>query len=846
MMPAIRSKPLNLRISWQVLFLRTLILTTGACAGTLADAAEQASTESAAAPALEEITVTATRREESISRVPISITAMNQEMLEQKGIKDFADVARYTPGVAFDAGQTNQISIRGISSSGGSGTTGIYIDDVPIQVRSLGFNSDDALVKLFDLDRVEVLRGPQGTLFGAGSEGGTVRYITTQPSLTKSSINAKVETSYTEGGSLSYETGVAGGMPVIDGVFGVRFSAWFRHDGGWIDRVDPTTLDVVDKNANYAGTSALRLAGLWKPNDAISISPSIVYQNQQRNDVTIYWPEYSNPSKDRYVSANPTGRPEPDVFYLPALNIQADIGPVKLISTTSYFHRDEISGYDGTLYNLGYYQSQIQLYGNAAGLAAFPLLDGSGVHLPAGLTDYRAPASVTNQQRNLTQEFRVQSTDPDSRLSWTAGVFYSLDRQYSLEEIHDPMADAFFNQLFGYNIATFFQPGAQFNPDGSSYLPMGDSYFNRLVSHDRQVAGFGELNFKLTDTLKLTVGGRVSKVSYDIESLSGGPQNSGPRPGTQSNSETPVTPKAGIEWQVDPNNLYYFTYAKGFRPGGGNASIPFDPTFTNLTFGCTGDFQTEGLTKGAPATYKSDSVQSFEVGAKNNIENRIRLASSVYYIKWNNIQENVVPPICQIQFTDNLGNAVSKGFDVQADFQLTTALSVESSFGYTDARYTTNTYLGASGGPPVVSTGDAVAGPNGIGTGYSIPPYSATLGVNYKFQAFSYESFVRGDYEYLAGDKWLHASQDPRTSSYDATGLPTPRQAFASLRAGTNFGDWGVNLFVDNLTDSHTILNYNHQTNSTDSTTGALLASPAYRFITYRPRTIGISVTFKH
>jgi iron complex outermembrane recepter protein len=837
---------LNVRVSWRVLLLRMLAVVGGCYATAVSGANADATTESSTPVALEEITVTATRREESISRVPISITAMNQEMLEQKGIKDFADVARYTPGVAFDAGQTNQISIRGISSSGGSGTTGIYIDDVPIQVRSLGFNSDDALVKLFDLDRVEVLRGPQGTLFGAGSEGGTVRYITTQPSLTKSSINAKVETSYTEGGSPSYETGVAGGMPVIDGVFGLRFSAWFRHDGGWIDRVDPTTLDVVDKNANYAGTSALRLAGLWKPNDALSIEPSIVYQNQQRNDVTIYWPEYSNPSKDRYVSANPTGRPEPDVFYLPALNIQADMGSVKLISTTSYFHRDEISGYDGTLYNLGYYQSQIQLYGIPAGIAAFPLLDGSGIHLPAGLTDYRAPASVTNQQRNLTQEFRVQSTDPDSRLSWTAGVFYSLDRQYSLEEIHDPMADAFFNQIFGSTIAAFFQPGAQSNPDGSSYLPMGDSYFNRLVSYDRQVAGFGELNFKLTDTLKLTVGGRVSKVSYDIESLSGGPQNSGPRPGTQSNSETPVTPKAGIEWQVDPNNLYYFTYAKGFRPGGGNASIPFDPTFTNLTFGCTGDFQTEGLTKGAPATYKSDSVQSFEVGAKNNFDNRIRLASSIYYIKWNNIQENVVPPICQIQFTDNLGDAVSKGFDVQADFQLTSALSIESSFGYTDARYTTNTYLGAPTGAPVVEKGDAVAGPNGIGTGYSIPPYSATVGVNYKFQAFSYESFVRGDYEYLAGDKWLHASQDSRTSSYDATGLPTPRQAFASLRAGTNFGDWGVNLFVDNLTDSHTILNYNHQTNSTDATTGALLASPAYRYITYRPRTFGISVTFKH
>jgi len=813
----------------------------GCYATAVSGANADATTEPAATGALEEIVVTATRREESMSRVPISISAFNQDMLDTKGIKDFSDVARFTPGVSFDTSQTNQISIRGINSSGGSGTTGIYIDDVPIQVRALGFNSDDALLKLFDLDRVEVLRGPQGTLFGAGSEGGTVRYITVQPSLTKTSEYARAETSYTEGGAPSYEAGIAAGTPLIDGVLGVRVSAWYRRDGGWIDRIDPTTLAVVDKNANRDDTTVLRVAALWQPTDALRITPSILYQNSQRNDVTIYWPEYSDPSKDRYVSANPTPRPEPDKFYLPALNIQADLSSsVTLISTTAYFHRDEVSGYDGTLYNLGYYQT--------LGTVDFPLLDGSGVHLPPGLQNYRAPASVTNQQSNVTQEFRLQSTDPAARLSWTVGAFYSLDRQYSLEEIHDPMADAFFNQELGENIATFF--GTALNPDGSSYLPMGDSYFNRLVSHDRQIAGFGEANFKLTDTLKLTAGVRVSKTTYNIESLSGGPQNSGPRPGTQQNSETPVTPKAGIEWQVDPNNLYYFTYAKGFRSGGGNPSIPYDPTYQNPNIGCTQDFLNFGIPH-APATYKSDSVQSFEVGAKNNIENRVRLASSIYYIKWNNIQGNVVPPICQIQWTDNLGNAVSKGFDLQADFQVTDALAIESAFGYTDARYTKNAFPSGAitTGPnpplPLVVTGDAVAGPNGIGTGYSIPPYSVTIGMEYKFHAFAHESFVRGDYEYLAGDKWVHPALDPATSSYDPTGLPTARQAFASLRAGTTLGGWGLSLFVDNLTDTHTIVNYNHQTNSYDAS-GNLLASPAYRFISYRPRTFGITATFRH
>jgi iron complex outermembrane recepter protein len=843
--PVTTFTPSSQRVSLPLLLLRTLMAIAGACAAPFAGAIAAGDADTAGPPALEEITVTATRREESISRVPISITAITQDAIDQKGIKDFSDVVRFTPGVAFDSSQTNQISIRGISSSGGSGTTGIYIDDVPIQVRSLGFNSDDALVKLFDLDRVEVLRGPQGTLFGAGSEGGTVRYITVQPSLTQSSIYGKGETSYTEGGAPSFEAGLAGGTPVIDGVLGVRVSAWFRRDGGWIDRIDPTTLQVVAPNANSDNTVALRFAALWQPIEGLRITPSILYQNSHRNDVTIYWPEYSDPKSDSFVSANPTARPEPDKFYLPSLNVQADLGPVSLISTTSYFSRDETSGYDGTLYNLGYYQSNIADYGTPAGLAAFPLLDGSGVHLPAGLTNYRSPASVTNTQRNITQEFRLQSSDPTARLGWTAGVFYSLDRQFSLEEIHDPMADALFNYLFADTISDFFGYGV-FNPDGSSYLPMGDSYFNRLVSYDRQIAGFGEVNFKLTDTLKLTAGVRVSKDSYTIESLSGGPQNGATLAGTQSSSERPVTPKAGIEWQVDPNNMFYFTYSKGFRPGGGNASIPYDPTFTNPTFGCTGDFQAEGLTHGAPATYKSDSVKSFEVGAKNNINNRIRLASSIYYIKWNNIQQNVVPPICQIQFTDNLGNAVSKGFDLQADFQLTDALSAESSFGFTDARYTTTTYLGPTQtGAPVVVAGDAVAGPNGIGTGYSIPPYSIALGLEYKFRSFEHESFVRGDWEYIAGDKWAHPSQDPNTASYDPTSLPTERQSFASLRAGTKLGDWAVSLFMDNVFDSHTILNYNHQTNAY-SDAGAALASPAYRYISYRPRTIGITAVFRH
>src|SRR5665213_569036 len=195
--------------------------------GALAQAAGPGGTQASAdATSVGEVIVTATRREEALSKVPESISAFTAAKMDIQGIKSFADVAKFTPGVTFDV-DSHDIAIRGISSTAGSGTTGIYIDDTPVQVRNLGLNDNNTLPAVFDLNRVEVLRGPQGTLFGAGSEGGTVRYITNQPSLTQTSSYSREEVSYTEGGAPSYEAGVAFGTPIIDGTLGVRASVWY-------------------------------------------------------------------------------------------------------------------------------------------------------------------------------------------------------------------------------------------------------------------------------------------------------------------------------------------------------------------------------------------------------------------------------------------------------------------------------------------------------------------------------------------------------------------------------------------------------------------------------------------
>jgi outer membrane receptor protein involved in Fe transport len=796
-------------------------------------AAETGSADAATpTPGLEEIVVTANRREESLSKVPISITALTQDALDTRGIKDFQDVARFTPGVSIDNSGTNNISIRGISSSGGAGTTGIYLDDTPIQMRALAFNPDEALPKSFDIDRIEVLRGPQGTLFGAGSEGGTVRYITNQPSLTKTSFYSRDEVSYTQGGTPSYEAGIAGGTPLIDGTLGARLSVWYRRDGGYIDRLDPVTLADDQKNANFQETMLLRGSAIWAVTDAISVTPSVYYQDRYLNDVNSYWPLYSNPSQNRYFSANPEQRSAPDRFILPAVKIEGDLGFARLISNTSFFKRKEETGYDGTLYNLGFYQQGVFLgpgnfLNNANGQSLYPLLDGNGVHLPPGATDYRSPASIDNKQENFTQEIRLQSSDPTAALIWTTGLFFSLDHQNYTEQIHDPLLNELSLAATGLPYTNWFTNYVGGAPVLYDPRFPNDSYFLQTFSRDKQIALFGDVTYSFTEQWKATVGARYSKTEFSFNTLTGGPQLFlDPQTGVGDKKENSFTPKVNLSFQADQQNLYYFTYAKGFRPGGANNPVP--------QAACSSDFQSFGITS-APATFSSDTVDSFEFGAKNNFDNRVKLASSIYYIRWNNIQQTVVPPVCQISFIDNLGQAVAKGADIQADVAFTDAFSAELAAGYTDGRYTKDSRLTPTETLPIVAKGDAIIGQSGQPSA----PVTVSLGLEYKFDLFSHDTFVRVDDEFQSSPKWAGASQDINTLQYDAANYTLPSNNFASARAGVSVGEWQLEAFVDNLADTHTVTNYNWTIDPGDGT------SRLQRQFTYRPRTMGFTFIYR-
>ena len=836
-MPATHSKPLPGQVDRRLLLLAIALagaLSAGRALATDASSSD-AATNTATAGGLEEIVVTATRHEESLSKVPISVTALTQDSMDQRGIKDFQDVARFTPGVNIDTSGTNAISIRGISSSGGAGTTGIYIDDTPIQMRSLGFNPDDTLPKTFDLERVEVLRGPQGTLFGAGSEGGAVRYILAQPSTTATDTYVRSELSYTQDGQPSTEFGIAHGQPLIDGTLGVRGSIWYRYDGGWIDRVDDTTGAVLNHNVNYSNSMAGRLAAVWQPTSNFTATPSILYQRQDKNDDSTYWPAYSNPGQGQFNTATPERVGGPDTYYLPALKMQWDLGSTQLISNTSYFHRKQITAYQGTVYDLAYWQTVPGSLGLTPG-PWYPLIDANGIHLPSELAGLQTPNTMTNSQESYTQELRWQSADASSKWSWTAGIFWQLAKEGSIEELKSTNINEVFNDLFGFTPASFYGGNFYSCPTRAAYpsIPACDIYYNNNTTFDRQIAGFGEVSYAFTDWMKLTVGERVARTSFSLNHYADGYENYGPAGAAASEKETPKTPKATLSFQVDPKDLFYLSYAKGFRVGGGNAPLPSY---------CDADLAAAGYPNGAPLTYKSDSTQNYEIGSKNGFGDWLKIATSVYYIKWDQIQQSIyVAGACGLQFTDNLGTAAAWGGDIQAEAKLG-SVDIDLATGYTSARYTKNDPSGcqqsASAPPCLASSGDAISGQAAINYSPGVnSPFTTALGVQYNFRLTKYDSYVRADWEYEARNHWLAAVQDPNNNAQYNYGYSytLPSTSFTSMRAGVNFGEWQLAAFCDNLFDTHTVNNY--ALGQTDGT-----VTPQQNAYTFRPRTVGLTFT---
>lgn len=742
---------------------------------------------------LGEILITAERREERSQDVPISVSAYSRAVMDAQGSHGIDDIARVTPGVNFGRGinynsESSVISIRGIASIAGAATTGVYIDDTPIQSRHLSFGTFDAFPQLFDLDRVEVLRGPQGTLFGSGSEGGTIRFITPEPNLDEYSTYARAEAGGTAHAGPVSEIGVAGGGPLVEERVALRASMSYRYEGGYVDRIDWHTRQVADPNSNAGTTKTARLAAKWAVNDRLSIVPSIYYQYRHIDDTAAWWAPVAarpDPTGGQFVqplrNGNAIANPSTDAFTLSALKFDWNLGAIRLSSNTSYFKRNQAAVSDYTEYDRAVF------LGN-----------------PYPRAGVEAATYWAENQENWTQELRLESSNANARAKWTAGLFYQHAFEDTLQNVYDPLLVA---QL-GFPV---YDGGYLFHQAPFSSL-------------DVQTAVFGQTDLQLANRLTLTLGLRYSKTDYTGHAYYAGPIVGAAVSSTGSLTEHPLTPKMGLSFRPDSDTLVYATVAKGYRIGGTN------PAVGQFCYGGSGSaLGAIGLAR-VPPQYDADSVWSYEVGTKNSFaEGRALLDLSAYVTRWNDIQQNVQLTACGFQFTANLGKAVSKGIDLRSEIRLSHALVVGATFSLIDAYYTQTVKL-APKALSIVQDGDHIAG----------SPWSVAGFARADFPIFALDGYARADFQYAARQSDRVPNQDPLDGQYGLWFAQVPSQSYTSLRAGLKWRGLDLSLFAQNLFDTHPRLTVNQDVASPSGGT------PLLYVISWRPRTMGLTAIFHY
>ncbi len=691
---------------------------------------------------LSEIVVTATRRQEDIQKVPISVSTLTQADMVAGGIKNIAEVAAATPGLLFSTpvapSTITTVNIRGINANTGPATVGIYLDDTPLIGRLSSFgNIGGALPLIADLNRVEVERGPQGTLFGAGSEAGAVRFITNDPNVHDYSGSVEGEFSSTRDGQPSYEYGGSGGGPIQQDALGFRASAWYRRDGGYVNLVSPLpdpSADnaVVESNINRSYEEAFRLAFAYKVDD-VRITPAIYYQSVDKDDSGRFYPAYSDVSAEEFNDTAFLPEHAIDRWSLPTLKVEAQLSFADVTFVSSYLHRDVTVTND---------------FGDC-----FVCFGGSGYGSPLGpdvpTSPVDAAPTVTGQRdKAYTEELRLASNLPDAFVTWVGGIFYDNRSQEDYQNT-TPTAG---------------------NPGGF----VVDQHYK-----DVQTAVFAQGDFHLSKQWTATLGYRISHINTDFNA-----SLVGSAPLSANPTANPTTPRVALSYQADPDNLLYASASKGYRIGGGNSPLPV---------GCTG----AGFN---PAGYNPDWVRSYEIGAKDKLfNNRVEIDSSVYHALWSNIQQLVIASPCGISYVGNTGHAAVNGFDLSVRALITQQLRIDAKVAYTNAYFTETTI---SGGVVTVEEGDKVGflpqviAPWNVvvSAEYTIPlPNSDTVQLRVQDQ---YNSQNPGPFE----------NGIVNGANYVPLDKPDPATNLVNARIGYTMGRLNMSLFANNVFNSHPLI----------------------------------------
>jgi outer membrane receptor protein involved in Fe transport len=770
------------------------------------------------ADALQEVVVTAEKRNSTVQDTPISMTAVSGDQLLRQGTQTVEELIGTLPGVSMRTsgpGQT-EYEMRGLGANGGStATVGFYLDDTLLAASAASQGGRTFIdPDLFDLNHVEVLRGPQGTLYGAGSMGGTIKLVTNAPKLGTFEGEAAVNVSETgSGGGTNGGGDLMLNFPIGEAA-ALRVVTTDRYISGWIDRkvvADfpfPTgfgtcnsafyfcdrgnllnaTVTQTITGSNLERFNSLRASLLVAPSDSLSITTSVMYQRIDADGYNAY--QQPPGEAGGYSIYQPYDIQEPyyDSFKLAGVTIKYNIGFAELTSATSYWTRDSVQSQDST----------------------------EGVQNVFNLTEFVPNLFLEfDPSDQIAEELRLASSG-SGPLQWVGGVFVT--------DLHSGYATSNQNAAFATALACTVPnsggscpPGDTYSPTngGPSANPAGILYNVNNPNILKQQAVYCELSYKMTPVLSLTTGLRFYRFDVSSTDYAAGAGtatgNATPTLGSAHGSGSGVLPKVDLSYTPTSDLTVYGTVAKGARPGGVNIPIPLS---TSSYYYCGPGSGSTYLTA-QQSYYGPDSIWSFEVGEKARFDDRrIVVNADVFYVKWSHIQQ-LIGLTCGYNFNTNAGDAKSYGPELEVSARLTDGLTANLSGAYTQA------YINDPSNEPglFIAPGTRIN---------NIPRYTGSASLDY-------DTALVDDYRAIARISESYVGPHNDFAYYRET---LPSYALVDGKAGVAKKAWSVFLFCTNLTNKRAAL-------TIDNTLFAWQQPDLTRVTTNQPRTIGLEYQTK-
>ena len=809
--------------------LGTTIATAIFATGAAVTAAEDAGSDTSRV--VEEIIVSATYRDTRLMDTPISISAVTEEDIQVKGIEDIQTLYQSIPGLSYRTGtQTlNFLSVRGITPpAGGGSAVGVYLDNIPMTDNNSGGKSQP-LASLFDMERVEVLKGPQGTLYGEGNMGGSIRYITNKvnPNEFEMSAQAGME-AISESDDLSYRADVMINMPLIQDILGLRAVIHKRDRAGVLDVVAPRNekdVDTFDEDGyrvklTWYATEDLEITGMYNRIDGKYSGPGIAFHCFTEStpfDPAGQVPPYDLPGttcagqtdqfrRDPYVThlAHETftngGFDDNEMMNL---SIQWELPFATFAASASSFDRQ-------TAYN-----EETSPRGTAPFIGIVNLASCFGF-LPVCGPDTLATGGLGGafyrETDSTVQELRLVSNNTDSRWQWTVGAYFKDDESQSArhEECYDGGSPVY------QTISTHCYLQWGFFPD----VPIADQalivqFLNGLVAGDTKFNDFGEesvfgqVSYRINEQWEILAGLRSANVTFDGIVAAGVDTRSNPVSDLSVDTRE-ISPKVTLTWRPLSDTMIYGTISEGFRPGMVNSNLT--GRLAELDAVRAGNAIAEAHYQRLVdnQTVDGDTLRNYEIGIKSTIlDGQVSYTASLYRIDWEDtivaVQDNIddIPGVNPFQFLYNFnaGGATSEGIEIEVRAQLTEALSLNVGGDY-------NWEAEVSSGGAAIPPGNRLA---------NAPEHSAYVALAYDFQLFGYDATARLD-GYAVDESWNTANNEQPAPAYQTVDVRM------TLRGGEG---WQIAAYVRNLFDEEIIFELNQV---------------GYRF--GRPRTFGIQFNY--